>query len=328
MMRSSILVHVILLIILCYYSNAGRLSEDERVAYFKAHHQWPPNWQEETEAHTIVQRAREEEIMQLTGADERWENWMQFVHGLMGRKFTPRGFDVVEAPRHIFEKLRDHVDHALRKFEELPNESEDGGGIFGEIPCKFVEVPFRNEIMDELRQFHESWVGGIELVPTAAYGVRFYTNGSSLVMHHDRIETHVISSIFHIAHSYDDDNRPWPIQIEDHDGVVHSVNLEPGQILFYESARCLHGRMSALHGKYYGSLFLHYKPADESLWSFTNEDVINAVPPHWKDGIVEDTGSRWAGQGITVDSRAAFGSAPRVVNGVFVHDKKSEYAFL
>ena len=39
----------------------------------------------------------------------------------------------------------------------------------------------------------------------------------------------MISSIVHVAHEYDDDTEPWPIQIEDHDGNLHSLNLEPGQ---------------------------------------------------------------------------------------------------
>ena len=54
--------------------------------------------------------------------------------------------------------------------------------------------------------------------------------------------THVISSIVHIAHEYDDDAEPWPIEIEDRDGQLHSVALQEGQMLFYESASCLHGR--------------------------------------------------------------------------------------
>ena len=45
-----------------------------------------------------------------------------------------------------------------------------------------------------------------------------------------QIATHVISSIVHIAHKYDNDSNPWPIQIEDHFGNLHSVNLEPGQV--------------------------------------------------------------------------------------------------
>lgn len=36
------------------------------------------------------------------------------------------------------------------------------------------------------------------------------------------------------------------------------------------------------------------------------------MPPHWRDGVIEERGSRWAGQSITTDSRVAFGAAPRL----------------
>ena len=48
-----------------------------------------------------------------------------------------------------------------------------------------------------------------------------------------QIQTHVISSIVHIAHEYDNDDEPWPIEIEDHDGKLHAVNLEPGQVRYH-----------------------------------------------------------------------------------------------
>jgi hypothetical protein len=40
----------------------------------------------------------------------------------------------------------------------------------------------------------------------------------------------VISSILHIAHEYFNDDEPWPIEIEDHNGELHSFFLEPGQV--------------------------------------------------------------------------------------------------
>lgn len=43
-------------------------------------------------------------------------------------------------------------------------------------------------------------------------------------------ETHVISSILHIAHEYDNESDPWPIEIESHDGDVVSISLEAGQV--------------------------------------------------------------------------------------------------
>lgn len=62
-------------------------------------------------------------------------------------------------------------------------------GIYGSLPCKFVDLPnsMEVEIMDELQSLHEQWAGGIKLRPTSAYGVRLYQNGSSLMMHHDKV---------------------------------------------------------------------------------------------------------------------------------------------
>jgi hypothetical protein len=151
---------------------------------------------------------------------------------------------------------------------------------------------------------HEEWAGGIKLRGTSAYGVRLYKNGSSLVMHYDKVHSHVISSIVHIAHEYDDEDEPWPIQIEDHNGKLHSVNLEPGQMLFYESAKCLHGRMKTFKGKYYGSIFLHYKPVDTNIWNFNVEKVIASVPPHWRKNVKYENqrSPRYAGAALTIDS--------------------------
>ncbi len=44
------------------------------------------------------------------------------------------------------------------------------------------------------------------------------------------------------------------------------------------------------------------------------QDVIANVAPHWRDGITEEHGSRWAGQAITVDSMVVDNAPPRVFN--------------
>lgn len=161
----------------------------------------------------------------------------------------------------------------------------------------------------------------MELTGTSAYGVRMYQNGSSLVMHYDRVRTHVISSIVHIAHQYEDDENPWPIQIEDHDGNLHEVNLEPGQMLFYESSRCLHGRMKIFKGKYYGSIFLHYAPVDPGVWNYDLENIIASVPPHWRDGLTHEYGSRFSGACLTIDSRIVDNAPPRIESRDSSHDE-------
>ena len=67
-------------------------------------------------------------------------------------------------------------------------------------------------------------------------------------------------------------------------------------MLFYESAKCLHGRMTEFKGKYYGSIFIHYAPVNKHDWPYNGlEEIINAVPPHWRDGVQGPQGAHWAG---------------------------------
>ena len=56
-----------------------------------------------------------------------------------------------------------------------------------------VNTGLNNEVLSALKGLHEEW-SGVELVPSIAYGLRVYQNGSSLTMHTDRIETHVVSA--------------------------------------------------------------------------------------------------------------------------------------
>ncbi len=112
-----------------------------------------------------------------------------------------------------------------------------------------------------LQPFHEEW-SGVPLVPANAYGLRIYRNGSHLNMHVDKCESHIISSILHVDHDNDPDSEPWPIVIEDFQGNTNEVYLESGDMLFYESSKCVHGRPRRFTGKWYSSIFLHYYPAD------------------------------------------------------------------
>ena len=84
---------------------------------------------------------------------------------------------------------------------------------------------------------------------SAAYGFRLYRNNSKLFMHLDKPNTHVISFILHIDSS--DDAEPWPIVIEDYHGNTHEVILTSGDILLYESSKCLHGRPKRFKGSWY-----------------------------------------------------------------------------
>ena len=130
----------------------------------------------------------------------------------------------------------------------------------------------------------ESWVGQ-KLQPSSVYGVRLYvfctlaveiravtfkyelldracvdryTQGATLEPHVDRVETHAASAIINIAQS--DPAKTWPLRILDHDGNVHDVIMQPGEVLLYESARLQHARPQPLEGEWFANVFVHFHP--------------------------------------------------------------------
>lgn len=48
-------------------------------------------------------------------------------------------------------------------------------------------------------------------------------------------------------------------------GVTTEVDLQPGQLLLYESAKCTHGRPRTFRGNWYTSMFIHYRPQEYNL---------------------------------------------------------------
>ena len=104
------------------------------------------------------------------------------------------------------------------------------------------------------------------------------------------MQTHIVSFILHIDSS--DDAEPWPIFIEDFNGRTHEVTLTPGDILFYESSKCFHGRPRRLNGSWYTSIFVHYYP--KHGWYEQNHELEAhyAVPPKWSQDPPVTGGTR------------------------------------
>jgi hypothetical protein len=92
--------------------------------------------------------------------------------------------------------------------------------------------------------------------------------------------------IFYLVVSFQiikkEDAEPWPIFIEDFQGRTHEVLLTSGDILFYESSKCFHGRPRPFNGTWYSSIFVHYHP---TYWQNTDHilETHYAVPPQWAD---------------------------------------------
>mmetsp|Transcript_35299 Transcript_35299/g.50079 ORF Transcript_35299/g.50079 Transcript_35299/m.50079 type:complete len:171 (-) Transcript_35299:239-751(-) len=104
-------------------------------------------------------------------------------------------------------------------------------------------------------------------------------------MHVDKLRTHIISCILHVDHS--EDSEPWPIYIEDFQGNTNEVVLESGDMMFYESSKCIHGRPKKFVGSWYSSVFVHYHPKN---WDRDGAELENhyAIPAHWHTAEPKD----------------------------------------
>lgn len=132
----------------------------------------------------------------------------------------------------------------------------------GFIPALYHEdAALNSAVCDALKPQHEQW-SGMKLQESACYGFRAYQRGSYLHNHVDRGMTHIISSTICVDYQLDE---PWPLYVEDIFGEAHQVNLEPGEFLFYEGARLIHGRPWPLKGDYYIGMFVHYRPVEQEL---------------------------------------------------------------
>mmetsp|Transcript_5366 Transcript_5366/g.10179 ORF Transcript_5366/g.10179 Transcript_5366/m.10179 type:complete len:390 (-) Transcript_5366:138-1307(-) len=278
---------------LASYPGASRgwrgMTEEERAQAFldngytwspeKATHGWPPVPVAVSEAFRQSRYRLEAQIRSIPTYKLHWDEFFGLAQTWLLPSFTPVGFKKMKAPEHLFKKLQAQYEAGLEKLQQRESAEsfshKPGSTTPKELLPNFIPMHQLNrQVMEELRPLHEEW-SGVKLRNGQAYGVRVYKNGSTLVNHVDRSETHVISCIFHVGHDLDE---PWPLEIEDHDGKVHAVNMEPGDMVMYESAKQYHARLTPMRGRHYGSVFVHYFP-EEAGWNWTMWDVHVAVPP-------------------------------------------------
>ena len=178
---------------------------------------------------------------------------------IKNESYTKEGFKKVKFNEALFSEI---VKFYTQNKKEDQNEHIDGNFVY--IPkskkeaSKLIELPtgLKEKIHSELKDPLEQW-SGISLEPTFVYGIRIYQDGAVLVPHRDRENTHIISAIINIDQEV---NKDWPLVIEDHFFRKHEVTLKPGEVIYYESAKLLHGRPQPLDGKYFANVFCHYMP--------------------------------------------------------------------
>ena len=124
----------------------------------------------------------------------------------------------------------------------------------------------QRDLLNTMKDLLTKWIGyKTNLQHVSTYGIREYTRGSSLGNHYDKKNTHVISAIIHLE---DKSDKPWELYIEDHNFKPYQLTMEYGDIIFYESTTCLHGRPTPFEGESHKNMYIHFKP--ERWDSYTN----------------------------------------------------------
>lgn len=293
--------------------------------YKKRGYKWPlegviPN----TPGWNRIMKRRFEQMERVQDENKKYNGWLSLMtSAILTTNYTENGWGLTRAPEHITKRLQERLYNSIEvsKMEvtSCENDNDDTEQkecvVTGEKEIvqlivddmnarqeHFVEVieaeeharpimiPDEQEnqqILEEMKPMFEWW-SGLDLEGSIAYGIRAYRNDSNLLMHADKPNTHVISGIYHVGRS--EDAEPWPIVIEDFQGNSNQVYLEPGDVLFYESSKCFHGRPQTFVGSYYASLFMHYRPVG---YEMENNEIHYAVPAHWhavyplKEGLDE-----------------------------------------
>lgn len=256
------------------------LVEPERIEeYHKRNYTYPLNtFVPNTTGWRGLMEARLAQLGEMEDSGRRYEGFFQTIHSAMlTPNFTEYGFGLAKCPADLLAALQKGIHDGLPTvgFEERDSVI-DGPNQ----PWFIHRSDLTARVLTDLQSYAEEWAG-IPLTAHQAYGFRLYRNESRLYMHVDRTSTHVLSFILHIDSS--DDAEPWPLFIEDFHGRTHEVILTPGDILFYESSKCLHGRPRPFNGSWYTSVFVHYYPKLGWIERPHELEAHYAVPPIWAD---------------------------------------------
>jgi hypothetical protein len=181
------------------------------------------------------------------------------------RTFTELGFEKGRLPDDLWGSISAYYYNNRNK--KVREEWEDKGFFVNwwEYDAYMIGMPWqlKRYWQKRLMTLVERW-SGVSLELTDIYGMRRYERGARLLTHVDREDTHAASLIINVAQG--NVNKPWPVEIYDFADRLHEIEMNEGDIVYYESAKCLHGRMAPLDGEFYVNLFAHYRPIGEPKW--------------------------------------------------------------
>jgi len=213
-------------------------------------------WKRHTDNDTCINNKITEKINMITKTFNDIDK--HYLHKFIPN-YTKCGFEKKKVPDKLFQQII-YFYNKNKLTECLETTAAIGTFIKGNNPATMIELDenIKKIITEEIIGLLNEW-SGIKLIPNYVYGIRNYKHGANLKMHVDRYNTHVIGVIINIDQNVDTE---WPLYIYDHYSKLHKIFLEPGDMIFYESAKLAHGRPEPLNGTSYANIFMHVMPID------------------------------------------------------------------
>ena len=137
--------------------------------------------------------------------------------------------------------------------------------------------------MDSYANNTLAWTGQ-ELTQCSLYGIRIYEESSVLATNVDRLPS-VSSAIINVAQDVD---KPWPMEVIGHNGVVENVTMEPGDMVVREPFNYSWKIVSA-ERKVYANVFIHFEPMQKIGGQV---EYTGDLPPYLIPGSEEETNWR------------------------------------
>jgi hypothetical protein len=156
------------------------------------------------------------------------------------RTFTELGFKKGRLPPDVWSSISAYY---YNNKEHSTFEEQAGASVFinwWEAPCYFIGMPWglKGRWQKSLLLLVQDWIGwDTPLEQSDIYGIRKYTEGARLLAHVDRITTHAVSLIINVAQG--GVREPWKVEIYDFAGRLHEIEMNPGDVVYYEVQMCV-----------------------------------------------------------------------------------------
>jgi hypothetical protein len=181
-----------------------QLMESDRIeAYHERNYTWPiDSYVPNTAGWKSLMESRFQQVEEMEEPVKRYEGYIQTIHSaFLVPNFTEFGFGLARAPPELTEALQKGIRDGIPTAR-----LEHRVDIIHGPQALFVDRPdLTARVLHELKHYAEEW-SQTELTAYRAYGFRLYRNQSQLMMHVDKMQTHIISFIYHIDSS--DDAEP------------------------------------------------------------------------------------------------------------------------